>query len=383
MNNLYKSIKVVALLAVTAIGLVGCKSDRMDLIEMDRQLAQKNLVGIYVYVDVDSTQMSTTLHEWSLKEDGEVRSGYYRLVATGNGQDRDSSVTLTWEPAIMGENYLYVTVPVMMETDVQKDLIWANGVVNVDGYATEKFLISEANVLRKLHDSFKDLTFEVNDTIPAIFLSKYIVKYLVWNMETRKNVTVDSVNAYNEYLKQYKDTIAWYNATYKPSPVITDTVKGKPNAEGIYKNAIFPVCSEKKETVTDTIKYGPAKIVNGKMVYNVENGVYKGSYELRIQEWSLDYYMDPQETTATKRDSTYSIVDAIWTPSHYENGTTFSILFKGHETIKMYYEEAGVEKKNYTKDKAEAFHTVNLKEYETLDSIPSIKVGDVKFYLVK
>lgn len=381
MNNLYKSIKVVALLAVTAIGLVGCKSDRMDLIEMDRQLAQKNLVGIYVYVDVDSTQMSTTLHEWSLKEDGEVRSGYYRLVATGNGQDRDSSVTLTWEPAIMGENYLYVTVPVMMETDVQKDLIWANGVVNVDGYATEKFLISEANVLRKLHDSFKDLTFEVNDTTPAKFLDKSIIKYLVWNTEQRKNITVDSVNAYNAYLQQYKDTIAWYNEKFGKN--IPDTVKGKPNAEGIYKVAIFPVCAEKKETVTDTIIYGPAKIVTGKMVYNVENGVYKGSYELRIQEWSLDYYMDPQESTATWRDSTYSITDAMWTPSHYVNGATFSVLFKGHETIKMQYEEAGVEKKNYTIDNAEAYHTVDLKEYETLDSIPSIKVGDVKFYLVK
>lgn len=381
MNNFYKTIRVAAVMVVAAIALVGCKQDGMDINESNRQLAQKGLVGTYVYVDVDSVQMSTTLHEWNLTEKADARTGYYRLVATGNGLDRDSSVTLTWEPAVMGENYLYVTVPVMMETDVQKDLIWANGVVNVDGYETEKFLISEATVLRKLHDSFKDLTFEVNDTTPAIFLDRAIIKYLVWNTEQRKNVTVDSVNAYNEYLKQYKDTIAWYNEKFKES--IPDTVKGKPNAQGIYKVAIFPVCSEKKETVTDTIKYGPAKIVTGKMVYNVENGVYKGSYQLHIEEWSLDYYMDPLEPTATWSDSTYAITDAIWTPSHYINSATFSVLFKGHETVKMRYEEAGVEKKNYTLDEADVYHTVDLKEYETLDSIPSIKVGDVTFYLVK
>lgn len=381
MNNLYKSIKVVVLLAVATIGLVGCQNDTTDLIEVDRQLAQKRLAGIYVYVDVDSVQMSTTLHEWSLKEDADGRTGYYRLAATGYGQDRDSTVTLTWEPAIMAENYLYVTVPVTTELGLQKDLVWANGVINVDGYATEKFLISEANVLRKLHESFKNFTFEVNDTTPAIFLSKSIWKYMAWNTEQRKEVTVDSVRAYNEWLATMKDTIAWYNARFKQN--IPDSVKGKPNAQGIYKVAIFPVGTEKKETVTDTIKYGPAKIVNGKMVYNIEDGVYKGSYQLRIREWSLDYYMDSLETTSTLRDSSYQIVDAIWTPSHYINGAAFSVLFKGHETINMYYEEARVEKKNYSTDKAETYHTVNLKEYETLDSIPSIKVGDVKFYLVK
>lgn len=352
-----------------------------DLFAIDSQIAQKNLEGIYVFVDVDSVAMSTTLHEWKLANDSDGRWGYYRMAATGNGKDADVTTNLTWSEAIMAPDYLSMTIPVSLN-GVAKNLKWSDGVVQTDGYSTTKFLISEATVLRKLHASFKNLTFEVNDTTLAKFLEKNMFKYLSWNTEQRKDVPVDTVVAYNAYLKTMSDTIAWFNARFDKD--IPDTVRcGKLNVSGNYQVAIFPVGKEVKEVVTDTIIYGPAQIINGKMVYNIEDGVYKGSYSLRIQNWSLDYYMDPTESTATWSDSTYTIVDAIWTPSWYINGAAFSVLFKGHETIKMQSSEAGVVKKDYTKDNPAAFHTVDLKEFDTTEDPATIKVGDVQYKQVK
>ena len=146
--------------------------------------------------------------------------------------------------------------------------------------------------------------------------------------------------------------------------------------------SLIPLSTENL-ILTDTIKLGPAKMINGKMHYNVVAGVYTGDFELRIQKWNLDYYMYPTDETATYSDSAYSIKNAVWTPKSYVNGTEFSILLKGDETGHLIDSVAGKETRNVSSAKAGAFHTVALKEYDKTDTVPTIVVGEVKFSQVK
>jgi hypothetical protein len=390
MNNLYKSIKVIAVLAVAVIGLVACQNDNTDLFAIDSNLANKQMKKhpFYCYVRVDSVLMNTTMYEWNLTENeaGE-QVGYYRVATTGNGLDSDATDSLTWN-AVMSEDGLSMLVSAELKEAGRKELVWRNGVVEADGYATSWFDISEAKVLRTLHDIFYNIKFVVNDTTPSLFYDKKVFKYLHWT-QVQAYLSLDSINAYDAWLMDYKDTIAWFNNSVycKGNPVVDYVKHGKnPQASGQYKGlylCVLPLSKEEKLILTDTIVLGPARIVNSEMNYNLVNGEYKGDYVCRIQEWSQDYYMDPAEPTATWLDSTYSIVDAIWTPSEYINTTTFTVLMKGHETTHVQASKAGKETKNVSTDKAVAFHPIALKEYDRADSIPTIKVGDIIYKQVK
>ena len=381
-----KNKLLVSAFAVVCLMFVGCRQEKDDAANICSDIALKTIVKhpYYSFVEVDSVKMNTTLYEWYLTENKSGKIGYTRKSATGNGLDSDNTDSLTWS-AVRSDDNLSMVVSANMKRGDAQTILWRNGVVETNKYVTASHDISRARVLRTLHDQFKNMTFEVDDTIPMIYYDKYVYKYLHWNT-SRGSVTLDPIQIYNEYLKQFKDTIAWFNKSEYSNygkNAVADTVKhGKPNASGLC-TAIFPVSEEKALILTDTIKLGPAKIVNGKMHYNVVAGVYTGDFELRIQQWNLDYYMYPTDETATYSDSAYSIKNAVWTPKSYVNGTEFSILMKGDETKHQIDSVAGKETRNESSAASAAYHTVALKEYDKTDSIPTIVVGEVKFKQVK
>ena len=372
--------------AVVCLMTVSCRQEKEDAAAVCSDIAQTTIMKhpYYSYVEVDSAKMNTTIYEWCLTKNASGKIGYIRKAATGNGLDSDKTDSLTWT-ATRSEDNLSMVISATMKNGDSKTVYWRNGVVETDQYVTASHDISRARVLRALHDEFQNMTFEVDDTVPMFYYDKYVFKYLHWNTKNGK-VTIDSVNVYNEYLKQFKDTIAWFNQSEYSNygkNAVSDTVKhGKVDASGMC-TAIFPISEEKNLILTDTIKLGPAKIINGKMHYNVVAGVYTGDFELRIQKWNLDYYMYPTDETATYSDSAYSIKNAVWTPKAYVNGTEFSILLKGDETGHLIDSVAGKETRNVSSAKAGAFHTVALKEYDKTDTVPTIVVGEVKFSQVK
>ena len=337
MNNLYKSLKLSALIAAV-IGLAACQKSA-DIVAVETEIANNTIQGIYTYLAIDTTAVNTTLYEWQLDNDSLGRKGSYRVAATGNGKDENSETALTWQQAIMSEDGLSMSIPVSV-AGTEKVLKWHDGVVSVDGYTTDKDLISKVSVLRTVHENFANLDFVYSDTSYYITTRKDTVYYLAWRTEV-VSWPQDSIDAYKLYLLTMVDTIAWFNATY-PNRAVPDTVRfsTKPQKDGTYKGQISRAYEDKEIKEIQT-NHGPLLIINSEMVYNRTGLANTGYYLYHEESWTEECYTDPTSKKAVHVDYTENVTDAKWTPCAFTNIKKFNIMLKGTWTIKNISETAG------------------------------------------
>ena len=165
MSNLNYSIRIIALVLVTAVGMMGCCKKNKDLGAAEIDQAKKALKqNFYAYIEVDSTALNITIREWKLEDGENGKVGYYRVVSTGNGLDEDASVNFTWSEPTVAADLSSVTIPIVINGEA-KTLVMEDGVVNADGFVTKKSPVSLAGALRSLNSKFANLDFVYNDTI--------------------------------------------------------------------------------------------------------------------------------------------------------------------------------------------------------------------------
>ena len=328
---------------VVAVGLLfsSCKKDNTDLYAIDSEIAQNTLLGYYIFIDVDSAAMSTTLHEWYLAVDSlQNRVGYYRVASTGNGKDDDTTTKLTWKEPTMSEDKLSMSIPVTVGKK-EKVLVWHDGVVTVDGYTTEKDLISVADVLRAVNENLLKFDFVYDDTTSYITSRKDTTYFLGWKTEV-VYWPQDSIDAYKQFLIANADTLKWFNETY-PTKAVPDTVRfaANPQTSGKYKDlykGLIPRSFNTFEEKTIKTNHGPLHILNSEIVFNRKGSENTGLYTFYEKTWTEECYTKPKDKKAEQTDYTYTITDAKWTPIAFTNVKKFTVLFKGkmHMTMESY-----------------------------------------------
>lgn len=366
------------------LGLMGCRNEKTDIFEVSTQIAQNTLQGTYVYIDVDSTKMSTTLQEWKLTENAtDGKTGYYRIASTGCGEDSDLQTPLSWEPATMTENHQTMIIPVKIGDEDMK-LNWTGGVLDFGEYATFKSLISIADLLLNFREKFANVTFVFNDTTPYLTVDRDTIPYLAWKTEV-VNFTQDSIDWYKQFLLDMADTLAWFNATY-PMQAVPDTVRFSTNqqANGTYKGQI----SRPYETTrieADTTNHGPLEIINGELIcerqsaqVGVENN---GSFSFRQRTWTKEFYDSPASPKAQSYDSLFEISNAKWTMTSFTNAKKFDVLFKGNTIIKVAATEAGNDTRDGKPQEANNFTLLQFSAYNADEGV--VMLFDKKFTLKK
>ena len=333
-----KLLVCASMLALVTAFFTSCK-DKTDLYAIDAQLAENSILRTpdgsskyYVFVNVDSATMSTTLHEWKLEKTASGRVGYYRVASTGNGLNGDVVDSLVWDEATMAEDGLSMKIPVTLRSGTKKELKWHDGVISVDGYTTTMNLISMASVLRTVETKTADLDFVYNDT--TLYLTSYedTLYYLAWKTEF-VYFTQDSIDYYKQYLIDNADTLAWFNATY-PSKAVPDTVRFAPNPEtsGVHKDqyaGIIPRSFETMDVKTVYVNHGPLQITNSEIILKREGTVNTGSYVYHMRSWTKEFYDDPTSEKAESTDYKVQINSALWTPAEYATIKKFVVSLKG------------------------------------------------------
>ena len=339
MKFVNKTIRLSAIAAVAVIGLAACQQkDKTDLFAVDSDLAQKTLLGIYVGVQVDTANMNTTLYEWKLENGDAGRVGLFKLASTGNGLDASEETSLTWSEAVMSDDKLSFTIPVVINGQ-EKNLLWRDGVIETDGYVTTKQVISMADALRTINNQFANFDFVYNDTVNYVTVSYDTVPYLAWETQVVEWST-EQIEAYKAELLGMVDTIAWFNANFPPeargaTSEIPDTVRfaTKPLVTGLFRGLV-PVSHEDTIINSESTVHGPLTIVNSELVCNRSDAkVNTGSYSYRVQTWNDEFYKNPDSKKALHTDSAYVMSDAKWTPSAFTNVKKFVVSLKGNEKV--------------------------------------------------
>ena len=370
-----KNKLLVCVIAMAAL-LTGCKQ-HTDLTEIDSSIAQRTMLGFYAYLGIDSTNVASTLYEWNLANAEDGRVGYYRVASTGNGLDGDVTDSLTWDPAKMAPDGLSMSIPVSLRKGGNKELIWSDGVVHVDGYTTTDELISKATVLRTVGANFANLDFVYNDTTFYITSRMDTTYYLAWKTEVL-SWPQDSIDAYKQYLIDMKDTLAWFNATY-PDKAVPDTVRfsTKKQGDGTYKGVI-PRSYETADIKKIDTNHGPLHIINSEMIYNRSNDlVNDGSYYFHEQTWTEECYTKPTSKDAVHTDYESTVSDAKWTFSALTNVKKFNVTYKGHWLMTMDSEVAGEAQPQQKMDETDYFFEVSLAGFNKDEGV--VTSNDLKY----
>lgn len=377
-----KNKLLVCAIALATLGMLGCRKDKVDVFDTNIKIAQKSLQGLYIYLDVDSVIMNTTLHEWNMTEnakDGKI--GYYRIAITGCGEDSDQRVALTWEPAVMAKNQLSMTIPVKMDGK-EYQMLWKDGVLVLDEYTTTKSIVSVGDIMHTLSEKFANVTFVFNDTTNYLTYNRDTIPYLAWKTEV-VNFTQDSIDEYKLYLIAMADTLHWFNENF-PKQAVPDTVRFSPKAQtdGTFKGLI-PRAYETKYILVDTINHGPLEIINAELICNrkpaavgLENN---GSYFFHKRTWTEECYTKPTSAKALTLDSIYSVTDAKWTFDDYTNLKKFNVLMKGTIQKKVSKTEAGNPSQGEDTTTPNAFSTFPISAFSADDGV--LILFDKKFSL--
>lgn len=373
-----KNKLLVCLFAAAAL-LTGCR-EHTDLTQIDSAIAQRTMLGYYAYLSIDSTQVATTLYEWNLADAGNGKNGYYRVASSGNGLDGDVTDSLVWGSAKMAADGLSMTIPVTLRQGGNKDLVWSDGVVHVDGYTTTGELISKASVLRSVNENFANFDFVHNDTSYYITTRLDTVYYLAWKTAV-VNYTLEQIDSAKQALIAYADTLHWFNETY-PDRAVPDTVRfsTKPQADGTYKGQVS-VPYEDSEINEIKTNHGPLHIINSEMIFNRTPAlvayVNTGSYYIHEQTWTEECYTKPTDSLAIHEDYVASVTDANWTFSALTNIKKFNVTFKGHWVMTLDSEVAGVAKPQQKKDETDYFFEIPLAGFNRLDG--EVVANDLKY----
>ncbi len=342
MKLLSKTLRITAVLMMAVIALAACKkeSDKADLFAIDSNLAQKTLLGNYVSVEVDSVNMSTAINEWKLENGTSGRVGLYKKAATGNAVEAFSVDSLTWSEAVLSDDKLYFTVPIVLNGE-SLDLIWRDGVIETDDYVTTKQVISIADIMQGLSTDFANLNYVYDDTVLLETVTFDSIPFLWWDTKVVE-YSLDEIEAYKQYLLTMVDTIAWFNENYPPSvrganTEIPDTVRfsTKPLASGLYRGLI-PLAVEDTAIVSDTTVHGPSQIINSELVFNRDDNMKNtGLYVFHLKKWSDEYYLKPESPEAYAYDSIYTLDNTLWTLSSFTNAKKFVATMKGKQAIEV------------------------------------------------
>lgn len=359
-----KFLLCACMVALTAAMFTSCKK-HTDLTESMETIARKNLPGIYAYVGVDRENVSTTLYEWALDDNQGDKKGYYRIASTGNGLDSDTTINLTWAEASMNSEGNAMIIPVELPK-THKDLVWNDGVVEVDGYVTYKSLISVADVLRTVHGTFANLDLVHNDTVDYITSRMDTLIYLAWKTQV-VSYTQEQIDSAKNAMIEYADTLAWFNATY-PSRAVPDTVRfsTKPQADGTYKGQVS-VPYEDMDIKEIKTNHGHLHIVNSRIIVNRVGLVNTGSYYFHEQTWTEECYTKPTTKQAVYTDYVSDLSGAKWTPSAFTNAKKFNILFKGKRDMTLISKVAGEDQKPEEMHETDYFFELPFYNYNKED----------------
>lgn len=350
--------------------LTSCQKDA-DLYAIDAQIAENSILKdgsdgrYYYFIEVDSTTMSTKLHEWKLVNDSTDRTGYYRLASTGNSEDQDVTTSLTWEKATMSEDGLSMSIPVKLG-DKELVLTWKDGVLVTNDYTTERTIISLANVLRSVNDNFAGFDFVYSDTASYITSRKDTTYYLAWKTQV-VSYSQEQIDSAKAALIELADTLHWFNATF-PNQAVPDTVRfaSKPQSDGKFKGQVsIPYETFKVDEIKTN--HGPLNIINGEMVYDRVSTANTGAFSIHKQTWTEQCYTKPADTTAVQTEYLLEISNAKWTPISFINIKKFNILFKGKAHIITKKIVAGNVVEDKTEDKDDYFFEVPLSAFSRLD----------------
>jgi len=319
-------------LALVVAMFTACEK-QVDVEGLTEQVAQKTMLGMYSYMEVDTANMAVIIKEWTLADDTVGRHGSYRVASTGNGLDENSTTELTWVEAIKAEDGLSMTIPITLASGEKKELVWANGVVSVDDYTTEKSIISMGDVLRTTNDNFSNTSWAFNDTTSYITSRQDTMKYLAWKTAV-VSYTQEQIDSAKQAMIDYRDTLLWFNATY-PSRAVPDTVRfsTKPQTDGTYKGQVS-IPYEDMEIKTIKTNHGPLKIINSTMDFNRDAALANtGKFFYREQNWNEIYYDDPTSSEAKYSDSIVDLNNMKWTPCSFNTIKKFNVLIKQDDEL--------------------------------------------------
>jgi len=360
--------------------LTGCRQ-QTDLTEINSNIAQRTMLGFYAYLGIDSTNVSTTLHEWNLANEDKGRVGYYRVASSGNGLDGDVTDSLTWDAAKMAPDGLSMSIPVSLRAGGNKTLIWSDGVVHVDGYTTTGELISKATILRTVAENFANLDFVYNDTTFYITSRLDTTYYLGWKTDV-VYFSLDSIEAYKQYLIEMADTLKWFNTTF-PSRAVPDTVRFAKNPQtsgqykGLYKGLI-PIANEEMAVQEIETNHGPLHIINSEMIFNRSAAlVSDGSYYFHEQTWTEECYTKPTDKAAVHTNYEALLNDAKWTISALTNVKKFNVLFKGHWLMTSDVEVGGEAEPQTKMDVNNYFFELQLSSFNKTDG--EVVLNELKY----
>jgi hypothetical protein len=385
MNKFYNSIKLTALV-LAVVSLAGCKKD-VDTIGISDSLANKTMLGIYTYTEIDSATMQVYKKECALKRDNDGnQTGYYRESKDGQGVPSDVTTPITWSAEMAPDN-MSMLLKLTLEGGKTMDLVWADGIIKADGKNYEKSLsgLSDIDTQNSINDNLQNTAFEGSAYIYHEHLDT--VPYLAWKtkVDRKSYLPEDTAAKKQEYLEQllpFTDTIVWYlrtqvaehtlgyvyldtvisgeDTTYVPMNMVY--VDPTPNTAG--KHLITYLTSEIKKRV-DQVNDRPSTAIYSAMSFKRVNGVNTAAYIYEYHEYSKEYYTDPTSPKATVYDSTY-VFDAEdgWVTASFANAKKFDILLSGTETTLLYEEAGGVKKREENVMKMSAFGILSISGYD-------------------
>ncbi len=376
-----KILLCVCSMALVAALFTSCKQD-VDLYAIDSEIAEETMLGTYVWIEVDSAAMSTTLHEWNLSverhefnhdepgrpQEDAYRYGYYAVAATGNGLDQDSTWTLTWSKPTMAEDKLSMAVPVQIDGRKEQVMTWQDGVLTMPEFRSEKSLISLAGTLRSVHEYFRDFVFEHVDSTFYITVKMDTAVYLAWKTAV-VSYTQEQIDSAKLAMIEYADTLAWFNATY-PDRAVPDTVRfsAKQQSDGTYKGQVS-VPYEDNDIQEIKTNHGPLHIINSTMAFMRDDQTLKntGYYIMHEETWTEECYTKPGTKNAKHVDSYYAVTDALWTPVYFINVKKFDVMLKGKMDMVITTEEAGGAPQTDEEHKLVDYHTLQLSGFNRAD----------------
>ena len=321
-----KSLFGAVLLGLATL-LPACK-EKYDPMDSISALADQNIPGSYSYVTVDTANMQTMLYMYSLNKDG---SGSYTIANCGNNIPEviPTETPLTWTKGNYVDNNSWIEI-FLNYADSARTVKWGSMVLSMDSfYYKYGAYVNNATVVYNKFPNTEwyrgDTTFfPKKDTVPT--------SYIAWVKVNgdAAYLSDDEIQAKKAFYAQedVRESIKWYNETYKPVPLVVDSIKvgtKKKKLDGVMKTfcTFWDSTTVTKKEIVKSIKTLGVSSFHFDRVAGVNTGYYY--YEFTSQDSSR--YVVP--TNINAYDSIYTYAIQSWCISKPSGKVDFDLLARG------------------------------------------------------
>lgn len=356
-----------------------CKKD-YDVMSAFENLADKNIDGTFVYWDVDTLALKTTLYQYSLNKTS--KAGIYYACTAGNHQAlKIDSTKFVFSVGDFMEKNLFVDVLMTGDEMESKHVKWGNNAI----YDGNMILNSSTDAYKMFGNLFpivgNDDKWSMGDTAKYETIDTIFQDYMYWaGTKAQKNLTQDSIDKLYAFFAQQwvKDTIKWFNACLDPQVKTTITkIPDTIRYIATTNTYVVPQYSIKQKFSYIHHFVGYEHIYSCTLYLNNADNVNTCYYMLDTIENTREVFDDPASPKAVSREKHISLQSANWCISKVNYAKGFDLLLKG-----QYKYTEKINGKENSKETSDYIMPFVITNYNYTDKKKEMSLNDIPLKLI-